>query len=507
MSRSRALLLCALTVFVTARSGKAQSPEASTCGIREFPAPQLCARAGLDTVRARYVILVDESGSMRPLWPAVRQALATFAEAIPEGDELDVRAFSSDVRVLVPVAEASTVTRRSWAETMRTLPEPRGASTDLGAASAAALQSVRQAPASQVQFVFFLTDGRHQPAANSRFPIARTSNAWHELLSDAQAVRSGRPMAVSIVRLSAEADASVIQAVYPDAVPTGVLDESALRQWFTNVVREAAVTKLVTMVRRELARPVVRLESANPLRLHSDRIVARDVVARERRHIVRTVLVDSSAVSTSAGGRVVPSSSLWDGDSVSLRIADAPRAIWVLPGSTRETLDERIAVRTRLEPADELERIGIAAGPRSDSIALKLATLGGSRLNTPQYLLVALGLALLAVLGAVLAKWKLHRPYLFGRFIYRSNSTEPESSTPPAVDLSALRSDIHHVSSSDGQRLLTFVARSERGRTRIHVEPGLAGITMNGQRLASGTRVERNCRFETPKGEIQYFHN
>src|SRR4029434_8814594 len=67
---------------------------AGPCADKDFPAPKLCQRARLDTLHASYLLLVDESGSMKPLWPAVRQALGEFSAAVPDGDDLEVRLFA-----------------------------------------------------------------------------------------------------------------------------------------------------------------------------------------------------------------------------------------------------------------------------------------------------------------------------------------------------------------------------------------------------------------------------
>ncbi len=48
-------------------TGDIRAQRSTGCAIRDIPAPELCARVRLDTVRATYIVLLDESGSMRPI--------------------------------------------------------------------------------------------------------------------------------------------------------------------------------------------------------------------------------------------------------------------------------------------------------------------------------------------------------------------------------------------------------------------------------------------------------
>src|SRR5690606_29112213 len=115
----RGVLAVSVVALVGVAEAGASVPQAAReCGIPEFPAPVLCARAGLDTLPASYLLLVDESGSMAPLWPAVRRALVEFALAVPAGDRLDVRSFAGGVRSRIAASGAEDATRSAWAASL-----------------------------------------------------------------------------------------------------------------------------------------------------------------------------------------------------------------------------------------------------------------------------------------------------------------------------------------------------------------------------------------------------
>src|SRR5215471_15804324 len=147
-----------------ARVAHGQNP-IGPCADRDFPAPNLCQRARLDTLHASYLLLVDESGSMKPLWPAVRQALGEFSAAVPDGDDLEVRLFADCPHTLIPPTPASDRTRTAWQQQINGLGAPNGKNTNLGCAAEAIIEQLRSAPAGRLQFVFILTDGQHEPGA------------------------------------------------------------------------------------------------------------------------------------------------------------------------------------------------------------------------------------------------------------------------------------------------------------------------------------------------------
>jgi len=165
--RSRALALSALAVITAAclygfpREARAQTAR-DVCQ-RGFPAPTLCMRARLDTLRASYLVLIDESGSMRGRWPEVKGALSDFVSAIPDGDQLEIRAFAGSVRTLIPPTPASNRLRAGWVNQLASLPNPAGANTDLGLAAASINEQLRSVPADRLYFVFLMTDGQHDP--------------------------------------------------------------------------------------------------------------------------------------------------------------------------------------------------------------------------------------------------------------------------------------------------------------------------------------------------------
>lgn len=477
----------------------AQQP-GGECHIPNFPAPQLCARAGLDTVRARYILMVDESASMTPLWPAMRRALTDFAAAIPEGDELDVRAFSGDAHSLIPTAPASANTRASWRRTFLGLPAPNGRATDLGAAAAAALQAARNADSAQVQFIFFFTDGRHQPQKSSPYAASTSSAPWQQLVAAARTMTTARPVSIAIVRLTPDADPGVLRTVFPSAVLSDALDEGSLHQWLLNSARDAAVGKLIALINRELSRPVATLESTEPLVTHSNRFEEHAVRSIQQRRILTTALRDSSTVRLRKGGQIVPSARLWSTPTPELELAGPRRALWTPPASLPSTVDESLPIATQVGPADELGRIGLAADARTDSLHLRFAERSGGPLAAWLYWTAVALLAAVALWVARRVRHALHRPTLDGHTVIVRRLDDPQSSAKHSF---AQRREAT-VPGSDGREVLRIEARNEGGRTVIYAVPLAPEITFREKPVRSPIRLGGRTVFNTAVDEVTY---
>lgn len=496
----RLALVAALLVLASPALRAQTAPGKRGCTIPNFPAPTLCARAGLDTVHATYILLVDESGSMAPLWPAVKQALAEFAEAVPDGDELDVRLFSSSVHSLIAPVPATPVVRAGWMQSIRSLPSPHGTSTDLGRAAESALAQVKSAPPERLQFVFFLTDGQHAPDGSSPFPTS-WGGQWPAVASQAEMLVGSRPVSVAIVRLTTAADQSLLTKAFPSAVVTDAIGPDALRNWFSHTRREVAVSKLTTLIRRELAQPIARIESNGLLVLHGDRQEQHSVRVVNRRRIVETLPANSAPVGLGGREAIVPTTSLWSSDTGTLKLSGKEYAPWVPPGSIPGTLDERVVIRTRLEPSQELRRIGISAGPRPDTLHVKLTTLGGGSLSGWLYYGICVVLAAVVLFLIRGTRRRAHRAVLDGRVIVTGAN---RSSAGATHALRGRKLKTFTVTTDDGRELLRLDAKNEKGRTVVYATPLTGDMTLRNKPFRTPSALTGKSVFAANGDEVTY---
>lgn len=505
--RSPVCVLASALFVVSARPSGAQTPLG--CRIEDFPAPALCARAGLDTVPASHLIILDTSGSMRPVWPAVRAALREFAGAIPDGDELDVRLFAGGVGAYLPPTRATPDVRDEWKARMSELPSPNGAHTDLGRASNAVIETIRAAPAEQLLFIFFLTDGKHDPQPGSRFGRS-WDQAWQALEDQVRALTAARSIWVGIVRLSPEADHQFLTRVFPSAVVTDAIGQNALRNWFDNKGREVAVSKLRQLIDRELQQIAFVASTPDPVRLLSDRPIERELPFTTDRTILQTVLRAPSAHTLPDGGSIAIRDSQYHVDSPStgrlrVEIRDRSRRFWLPPGIVRRTIDTSIHVPTRLEPATELARIGVPPERTADTVRLHLSLAGGGILPWPIYLPTISILAGSVAYLLLVLRWSLHRAYLHGRIIIRKVGSQDESSEGQSVVFNGRRLRDHTVTNSNGMPVLRLEARKARGKTVLYAVPLDVPVRVRGKSLTAPAAVDGHPRYDIDDLEIQYF--
>ena len=511
----RSLLgLLVLAVVACAPDTAAAQNSAGPCADKDFPAPKLCQRARLDTLHASYLLLVDESGSMKPLWPAVRQALGEFSAAVPDGDDLEVRLFADCPHTLIPPTPASDRTRTAWRQQINGLGAPNGRNTDLGCAAEAIIEQLRSAPAARLQFVFILTDGQHEPGAGEaarRYPQAWGGN-WPSLAPEGEMVLRGRPVAVTLLRLNDDADRTFLSRVFPGLVVTDAIGPDALRSWFANARRRVSVSKLRLLVDRELKRPAWVVTSNEEIAAQAGRSNMHEVGARPARSIVTTRLATTGQVpmpGASGAGSIafpepLPSDSL---GRTRVQITGGDCAWWRPPGSCGRAARGDVNLTTSLEPADELTRIGIDPGSRPDSARVELAIVNGGALPWYLYYPAVAVLVLLLAASALRAKWATHQPYLTGRVLVRLGGGDADvtSVEPQVVNFAHSRQRSYSITDPEGHEVIRLEARNERGRTRLYASPGAAPVRVGGKRLAATQQVTRTTRFETDSGDVQYF--
>lgn len=481
----------------------AQAP--SGCRIPGFPAPTLCERSGLDTLAASYIIVVDESKSMQPLWPAVREALGEFTAAIQTGDQLEVVLFSSNVRTLIPPTPASSQSRAAWTRSISSLSSPNGTSTDLGRASEAIVSRLQAAPAGQLQFVFLLTDGKHEPPPGSPFPPSG-GGAFIKLGASASALMSVRLVSLEAVRLAPSADLSLLENVFPNLTTVQAYGATGLTNWFQSASRQVAIQKLKLLIDRDLSRPAWTLVSKGEISTQNGVKSSYEVEAHSGRALVTTALANPGPYALPKGAIISFPSGIDPARTPSTKVLITGQqcAWWKPPGRCGSFSGGQLNVKTRLEPALELSRIGVNPDVRPDSVRLELSVVGGG--SFPGFIYYPLVLLLVSVVGATLVRlrWAMYRPKLYGRVIYTPSGASFE---PTPVRFASMDTNSYLVTSPTGEELLRLDARAERGRSVVYATPGKTEVQVNGKKVVGPQRVDRTARFQTPDGDIHFFTN
>lgn len=225
--------------------------EASFCS--EDPLELLFERFPPQQARADFVIVLDTSGSMREggLFEQVVQAVATFIEALSPEDYLSILAFDSHVRYLVIPQEIGK-NKRALQQRILSLPKPSGQKTDIGAALEKTVDELNRPNANPLQFVVFITDGRHDPPQESKYPTALHEN-FSLLKEKAKRTLFDHVVAVTGLGLNLSTDIELLRKVFEDAMPLTV-DKTGLANFFSRLKAEIKISKLRLQVLQELKR-------------------------------------------------------------------------------------------------------------------------------------------------------------------------------------------------------------------------------------------------------------
>lgn len=165
---------------------------------------------GVNNVPADYVVLVDVSGSMQSsqLYGPVKASLRALFAALAPQDEVTMIAF------------AGTATQ-VWQGTIGQSPEAPiaklparadGGNTDIGLALAMSLKVLNRPSAPPIASVIMLTDGRHDPAPTSPYPLT-SGYGWDQLHIAAMNMHKASLSAYA-VPLSGDTSANLLTKVY-----------------------------------------------------------------------------------------------------------------------------------------------------------------------------------------------------------------------------------------------------------------------------------------------------
>ena len=265
----------ALSVFVLAVFFCWLNPVKAQTQLQDYPT--LSRQFSPDKQPASYVIVIDMSGSMKTngYFLVVRRAVSSFISSLPTGDYLSILGFNRTTsRLIVP--QRLQDNREDLIKLVDSLPEPTPKQptapeqyTDIGKALEETIQELRAPEAPRLQFVFFMTDGIHDPSPDSKYPKnkeqLKISPAWKELQNTAKLALSEKLLQPFAVSLGRQTDADLVQDIFPEAMPIPVNDNTSLAAFFARIKSEMLRDRMKLLVADELRQN--RLATITPPRL------------------------------------------------------------------------------------------------------------------------------------------------------------------------------------------------------------------------------------------------
>jgi hypothetical protein len=300
---------------------------------------------------------------------------------------------------------------------------------------------------------------------------------------------------VVILRLTDDADRSLLTRVFPGAVVTDAIGPDALRSWFTKASRDIAVAKLRLLISRDLSYPAFTVTGDLSTGLRGTGTGEGTVTSGRR--VVTTVFTDPAAAALRNGGQLtvrMPQSTPVAAEHAEILVTSPARAWYLPPSRSGNAISATAMGSARLEPASELSRIGIDPAPRPDSVSV-VSTAKTSIASMLLYYLVAALLVVLAIVLLVRLKWAAHRAILPGALVIE-NANDATDRT--RVELAKEQRQSYTVVTPSGTPAVCFTARSSRGKTIVEVTPLDGAVTLRGKPLRVPAPVSGNGRIEYP---------
>lgn len=250
-------LFCLVGLCLLPLDGFAQTPNAEVDLMNDFPilAPRVKVQQAAD-----FVIALDASGSMRPFWPTVQQALAAFISAIPDGDYLSLITFGTQASYAATPSPINASTRADFVAAAGSLSTPTDQNTDLGRAVEKVLGELNRPSGNRLKFVFCLSDFKHDPSKDSSYSgkMSTADAVWQRLAQRRQNEQQDSILQVFALLLplgqGVGRDIPLVKTVFHELEPVRV-NRSTLLPWFERRKAEIARDKLRLIVASDAQKP------------------------------------------------------------------------------------------------------------------------------------------------------------------------------------------------------------------------------------------------------------
>jgi len=231
---------------------------------RDFPVLNRIYQA--DGKRADYVIVIDQSGSMRNYWTNVRNGINGLIGSLPNEDYVSILGFSSECQALVVPRRLNQSSKNELIAQINRLPNPNGQRTDLFEAIDKTLDELNRPNSNELKFLFFITDFINDPPSNTRW----NSTNIHLLKEKYERIiqQTNRLLKLYALQLpldiNAGRDYNQFSNIFHTISAPIFLNQGTLLEWFDRLRAEIEREKLRMLVENDMkdASKIVSVENS-----------------------------------------------------------------------------------------------------------------------------------------------------------------------------------------------------------------------------------------------------
>jgi tetrahydromethanopterin S-methyltransferase subunit G len=202
-----------------------------------------------------YIIVVDQSGSVKKFWEPIKSSASKLVTIVNEGDYLTLVGFKETVDNLIIPLKITSENRNAIINQIHDLSEPRGQYTDLYESVNFVLEKgINRPGGSKLQFIFYFTDFINQPPSNSQWKTTSTNVLIEKRINYVD--KTGKLINIFAFQLPLEAgagrDFDKFSTIFDNKVTRILSDLNSMQEWFERLSQEIYREKLKLVLQNDL---------------------------------------------------------------------------------------------------------------------------------------------------------------------------------------------------------------------------------------------------------------
>jgi len=219
---------------------------------KDFPVLNQTYQA--DSKRADYVIVIDQSGSMRNYWSNVKSGISALIRSLPDEDYVSILGFSSECQALVVPRKLNQSSKIELISQIERLPNPTGQKTDLFEAVDKTLDEINRPNSNELKFLFFITDFINDPPSNTRWNhtnIHSLKEKYERIVGQTERLLKLYALQLPL-EINAGRDYDRFANIFHTISSPIFLNQSTLLEWFDRLKAEIEREKLRMIVENDI---------------------------------------------------------------------------------------------------------------------------------------------------------------------------------------------------------------------------------------------------------------
>lgn len=231
---------------------------------KDFPVLNKIYQA--DSKRADYIIVIDQSGSMKNYWANVKSGIGALIKSLPDEDYVSILGFSSQCQALVVPRKLNHSSKNELISQINQLPNPTGQRTDLFEAIDKTLDEINRPNSNELKFLFFITDFINDPPSNTRWNntnIHILKEKYERIVGQTERLLKLYALQLPL-DINAGRDYDRFANIFHTISSPIFLNQSTLLEWFDRLKAEIEREKLRMIVENDIkdAFEIISLENS-----------------------------------------------------------------------------------------------------------------------------------------------------------------------------------------------------------------------------------------------------